>query len=180
MAFSKRRGFTLIEMLVVMAIIAILAGLLLPAVQLARKRARRIECASRVRQIGLGIGLYVDDNSGMMPAADANWSTVLAPQVDQSGNNPGERGVFVCPEEPTEGLGYGMNVNLATPTPITKIENSAERLVVSESDNATIGAIADLDGTRHRQRVNVLFADQHVDTPAITSVRAEWIDDVLP
>lgn len=180
MAFSKRRGFTLIEMLVVIAIIAILAGLLLPAIQLARKRARRIECASQVRQVALGMSLYGDDNDGMLPAADANWSTNLATYVDQSGSNPGQRGVFVCPEEPTDGLGYGMNVNLATPTPITKIENSAERMVVSESDNATIGAIADLDGTRHRQRVNIMFADTHVDTPAITSVRAEWIDDVLP
>ena len=60
----KRQGFTLIELLVVMVIIALLVGLLLPALGRAREEARKTQCRSNLRQMGLAMHMYANDNKG--------------------------------------------------------------------------------------------------------------------
>jgi prepilin-type N-terminal cleavage/methylation domain-containing protein/prepilin-type processing-associated H-X9-DG protein len=79
MARRSRRGFTLVELLVVIAIIGILMAALLPAIQAARESARRIDCSSRIRQVGLAARNYESalrrfppGYLGMLPAVNEN------------------------------------------------------------------------------------------------------------
>ena len=64
---SPRQGFTLIELLVVISIIAILAGMLLPAINMVREGARKANCGNNQRQIVLGMNVYANDNDQAWP-----------------------------------------------------------------------------------------------------------------
>lgn len=60
-------GFSLIELLVVFALIASVAAMLAPGLGLAREKARRVQCVNNLRQVGLAINVYADENAGRMP-----------------------------------------------------------------------------------------------------------------
>ena len=68
----EERAFTLIELLIVMAVIAILASLLLPTLSRAKERAKTVACINNLKQIGIGIQLYVGDNNRYPPDMATN------------------------------------------------------------------------------------------------------------
>ena len=95
----SRRAFTLVELLVVVAIIGVLVALLLPAVQAARATARRMQCANNLRQIGLGMHQYFDVHKGEFPAMSHevdrsdSWIFTLAPHMENVDD------IRLCPDD---------------------------------------------------------------------------------
>lgn len=103
---SRRTGFTLIELLVVIAIIAILAAILFPVFARAREKARQSNCLSNVKQIGLGLLMYMQDyDETFVRTSDADmvgwvatgnhysvWYRAVGPYVKN-------QQLFVCPSD---------------------------------------------------------------------------------
>jgi len=97
-------AFTLIELLVVITIIAMLLAILLPSMNMARMHAKRLTSASNMRQIGLALQMYADDNKGFFPetthgltgqeARKRSWIFTLSPYVGDVNE------IRICPADP--------------------------------------------------------------------------------
>ena len=158
-----RRGFTLIELLVVIAIIAILAAILFPVFARAREKARQASCLSNMKQLALGVMMYVQDYDETCPNR-YDW-TVQADHyliVDQINPYIKNTGVWVCPSghmtipqaaTPPGGnyqwstilgnVSYGYNEVLAqssqgTPLQLGQIVAPADTLVIGEARHLSI------------------------------------------
>jgi prepilin-type N-terminal cleavage/methylation domain-containing protein/prepilin-type processing-associated H-X9-DG protein len=124
--FTRRLGFTLIELLVVIAIIAILAALLLPALAKAKAKAKQTACINNLRQIGIGLVLYLNDDKAYpgcvatLPDYHYVWPERLLLFM---GNN---RGVFSCPAaSPDSAWDTNANKTLGLPSDPWAIKNTS-------------------------------------------------------
>jgi len=105
--YSMRRGFTLIEVLVVIAIIAVLTAILFPVFAQAKAAAKKTSCASNTKQLALGVLMYSDDNDDVLPptqnAAGVLWLDLVEPYVRNDH-------VRVCPTDLGAATNsYGLN-----------------------------------------------------------------------
>ena len=136
---TSGRGFTLVELLVVVLVLSVLAALLLPALSSAREKARSVQCLANQKQWGAAFRMYADDNDDYLPrrgqgveplaliTRSDDWFNALPPYLalgsfqDLHLNNQAPKAhsqsVFVCPTAANPGgkyfLSYGMNMNLS-------------------------------------------------------------------
>ena len=103
-AITSARGFSLVELMVSIAIIATLIGILLPAVADARRTAQRVVCLSNLRQAGVLLQTYMDDESeGVLPAFSRGWNAPHPGDRDKGvelWRFLGKRGGFTAPTPP--------------------------------------------------------------------------------
>jgi prepilin-type N-terminal cleavage/methylation domain-containing protein len=99
-----KRAFTLIELLMVIAIIAVLSSLLLPSLSKAKSSAKRLECMNNVRQIDMALRMYADDHGdqiGYSSNVYYAYKEFIAPYLSAIGDNGSNMAVFICPADTT-------------------------------------------------------------------------------
>jgi prepilin-type N-terminal cleavage/methylation domain-containing protein len=188
---SRRKGWTLVELLVAIGIVLLLASLGFPAAKRVLDNAKFTKCSSNLRQWGMGFQSYLNDHDGYFPQqaevlGDANtqWQELIAPYLVGFSTATGKRFTmrdrFRCPNDKTTGIVYGGNTYLrpsqyskAPPKLISLNKKLADFALMAENytgeywDTHPWNGNNGLDYTRHtiggKSLANFLFADMHVE-----------------
>ncbi len=190
MSHSPRQGFTLIELLVVISIIAILAGMLLPAISLVRESARKANCGSNQRQIVMAMITYGSDNDGVWPYCQGTDGTYGTIESETQGSavatlefisswSDGEvvSKLFACPSnasvKPPTAATNLTSLSTASTTPAVTWDDTGADAVgyaydpsVPANAKSTRVVLADRpvteDETNHKKVAIAVYADGHV------------------
>ncbi len=179
----RRSAFTLVELLIVIAILAVLAAILFPVFARARENARRTSCQSNLKQISLGALQYIQDYDERFPLGVTanglnNYSTsfdlmqpyLKSPQIGICPSDGGDPDVnlYLTGSRP---VSYTANARVTTspflgedpPPLLAQIEQSARLPLIWDAINVSVNPVPDVKVMRrHLEGANCMFADGHV------------------
>lgn len=179
----RRPAFTLVELLIVIAIIAILAAILFPVLARARENARRASCQSNLKQIALGATLYIQDYDehfplGLTKKSEISYSSsfdLLQPYLKNSqiGICPSDADTpdVILPLPDLSPSSYTSNAKVTTtpflgepsPPSMTSVAEASRLPLVWDAINVSADLVPDVKVMRrHFEGANCMFADGHV------------------
>lgn len=181
-------GFTLVEMLVALAIMAVLVALLFPALAGTTESGRRAKCLGNLRQIGAATFAFAADNNGELPSQSSpTWMSQIwsyacpgreEPKTMPSNKMPPEfaGSIFCCPaavKDDPRVRDYAFNYRIGdgdvdTRDRIVTLSRASQHALVADAISASVLNVSNLKARHGDNKANVLYVDGHAQTTELT------------